>query len=160
MPGKPYQSCLNPYEDEIIALRRKRPPTPYAQIAELLRKKYQIVVRREAVYSFIKIRAKQSSKTCKYAWSINADNQPVTETPSAQKRTVSQTSKPKDSAIGSKTKSNGLPEVSSFDPSKVEITEYSATWNLHRPDTKEEREAYRQYLREEKLKLEQQKKEN
>ena len=145
MPGKPYQSCLNPYEDEIITLRRKRPPTPYSKIAELLREKYQIAVRREAVYSFIKIRAKQNSKTCKYAWSINADKQPTAEVPSAQKQTVLQTSKPKSS-----------PEVSAFDPSKLELTEYSPTWNLHRPNTKEEREAYRQYIRDEKLKLEQQ----
>jgi hypothetical protein len=34
MPGKPYQSCLIPYADEIASLRERRPPMPYAQIAE------------------------------------------------------------------------------------------------------------------------------
>jgi hypothetical protein len=47
MAGKKYQACLVPYENEIIALRRKKPPTPYSQIAELLRDKHQIMVRRE-----------------------------------------------------------------------------------------------------------------
>ena len=34
MAGKKYQSCLVPFEDEIIALCRKRPPMPYSQIEE------------------------------------------------------------------------------------------------------------------------------
>jgi hypothetical protein len=41
MAEKKYQSCLVAYENEIIALRRKKPPMPYSQIAELLRDKYQ-----------------------------------------------------------------------------------------------------------------------
>lgn len=138
MAGKKYQSCLTVYENEIIALRRKRPPTPYSQIAELLREKYQIVVRRETIHNFLKVRAK-GFKSCSYAWSINADNQP--EAP--RKQTVS---KPNVSAVEDK------PEASSFDPSKVELTEYSPTWNLHRPKTPEEREAFRQHLRGKKLK--------
>jgi hypothetical protein len=142
--GKPYQSSLIPYEDEIIALRRKRPPMPYSKIAEELHEKYQVTVNREAIFKFIKLRVK-GYKSCKYdAWDIepiNAPNQPTTEAPSAQKQTVSQTSKQKASS-----------EVSSFNPSEVKITEYSPTWNLHRPNSDEEREAYRQHLREEKLK--------
>jgi len=140
MPGKPYQSCLNPYEDEIVTLRRKRPPTPYSKIADLLREKYQISVRREAVYSFIKIRAKQNSKTCKYAWSINADNQPATEAPSVQKQTVLQTpaSKPK---IASQSKDFEM--------------NFSDTYNLHRL-TDEQAEAFSKQLRTENLKKENQ----
>ena len=148
MAGKPYRSSLIPYEDEIITLRRKRPPIPYSKIAEVLHEKYQVAVNREAIFKFIKLRVK-GYKPCKYdAWNIEpkkANIKPTTEVPSTQKQTVLQTSKPKAS-----------PEVSAFDPSKLELTEYSPTWNLHRPNTKEEREAYRQYLREEKLKLEQQ----
>jgi len=131
---KPFQSCLIPYEDEIIALRRKRPPVSFARIAAILREKYQITIRRENIFRFVQIRAK-GFKSCKYAWNINPDNQPSEEAP--QKHTALQTTKPK---------------VSSFDPSKVELTEYSPTWDLHRPNTDEEREAYRQFLREEKLK--------
>jgi len=144
---KPFQSCLIPYEVEIISLRRKKPPVSYARIAEILREKYQITIRRENIFRFVKVRAK-GFKSCKYAWNINANNQPSTETPQAQKQMALQTSKPKVSAIEAKPKT----EVSSFDPSKVEVTEYSPTWNLHRPNTDEEREAYRQYLRNEKLK--------
>jgi hypothetical protein len=58
MPGKPYQSCLIPYEDEILALRHKRPPTPYRQIAELLSQKYQLSVCRETIFKFIRVRAR------------------------------------------------------------------------------------------------------
>ena len=65
MAGKKYQSCLAAYENEIIALRRKRPPMPYSQIAELLREKYQIAVRRETIHNFLKVRAK-GFKSCKY----------------------------------------------------------------------------------------------
>jgi hypothetical protein len=38
---------LIPYENEIIALRYRKPPIPYSRIAELLREKYQIVINRE-----------------------------------------------------------------------------------------------------------------
>ena len=140
MAGKKYQSCLTAYENEIIALRRKKPPTPYSQIAVLLREKYQITIRRETIHNFLKVRAK-GFKPCAYAWNINADNS--SETPQKQAA-----SKPRISSAENKQKS----KASSFDPSKVEVTEYSPTWNLHRPNTEEEREAYRQYLREEKLK--------
>ena len=147
MAQKPYQSCLIPYEKEIVALRRNKPPMSYAQIAELLMEKYSLSIQPPAIFKFVKVRSK-GYRTCKYAWGIEpANNQ--TGTPSLQKQTAS---KPKVSAVENKPK----PKASSFDPSKVKITEYSTTWNLSRPNTEEEREAYRQYLREEKRKLEQQ----
>jgi len=136
---KPYQSCLIPYEKEIIALRRKKPPMSYAQIAELLMEKYNLSIQAPAIFKFVKVRSK-GYRTCKYAWGIEQTNNP-TEKP--QKQTAS---KPRISSVERKQ------AASSFDPSKVEVTEYSPTWNLHRPNTEEEREAYRQYLREEKLK--------
>ena len=155
MAGKKYKSCLAPFENEIVALRRKKPPMPYSQIAEHLKEKHQISVRRQTIETFLKIRAR-GFKQCKYAESIeaaNTANKPATEVPSAQKQTALQTSKPKVSAlIETNPKTNDTPEASSFDPSKVTVTEYSPTWNLHRPNTEEEREAYRQYIREEKLK--------
>jgi hypothetical protein len=57
MPGKPYRSCLIPHEDEIMALRRLRPPVPYGQIAEFLRRKYQLTVCRETIFKFVKARS-------------------------------------------------------------------------------------------------------
>ena len=118
MAGKKYQSCLVPYENEIIALRRKKPPPPYSQIAELLRDKHQIMGRRETIHNFLKVRAR-GFKSCPYVESISADKQQIVEVPSAQKQTVLQTSKPKAS-----------PEVSAFDPSKLELTEYSPTTSV------------------------------
>ena len=58
MPGKPYQSCLNPYEDEIFSLRGKRLPTPYSQIAEVLYKKYKLRVCRETIFKFVRARSR------------------------------------------------------------------------------------------------------
>ena len=57
MSGKPYQSSLIPYEDEIIALRHRRPPMPYAQIAELLRQKHNLIIHRSAICKFVKVRS-------------------------------------------------------------------------------------------------------
>jgi hypothetical protein len=58
MPGKPYQSCLIPYEDEILALRHQRPPMPYRQIAEVLFQKYKLSVCRETIFKFIRVRSR------------------------------------------------------------------------------------------------------
>jgi len=58
MTGKPYRSSLIPYEDEIIHLRRRRPPVPYAQIAELLRQKYNLAIQPPAIFKFIKVRSR------------------------------------------------------------------------------------------------------
>jgi hypothetical protein len=57
MPGKPHQSSLIPYEIEILALRHRRPPMPYAEIAELLRQKYNLVVQAPAIFKFMKVRS-------------------------------------------------------------------------------------------------------
>jgi len=44
MPGKPHQSILIPHEQETAALRRRSPPVPYAQIAEILRQKHGLII--------------------------------------------------------------------------------------------------------------------
>jgi hypothetical protein len=56
MPTKPYQSKLIQYEEEIMRLRRRRPPTTYACIADTLRQKYNLVIHRSAICKFIKVR--------------------------------------------------------------------------------------------------------
>lgn len=58
MTGKPHQSCLIPHEAEIVNLRRRRPPMPYAQIADLLRQKYNLAVQPPAIFKFIKVRSR------------------------------------------------------------------------------------------------------
>ncbi len=58
MAGKPHQSGLIPYEAEILELRQRRPPMPYFQIAELLKKKYNLTVQGPAICKFIKVRSR------------------------------------------------------------------------------------------------------
>jgi hypothetical protein len=58
MPGKPYQSVLIPYEDEINILRRRRPPYSYARIAIILQEKHQLNVCRETIFKFVKVRTR------------------------------------------------------------------------------------------------------
>lgn len=54
MPGKPYQSKLRPFEEEIVALRGKG--VSFREIAETLNRQHQLGVTHNAVYSFIKVR--------------------------------------------------------------------------------------------------------
>jgi hypothetical protein len=58
MPGKPFQSCLIPYQSEIVALRSQKPPVSYARIADFLRQKYGLSIQRAAIGKFVKVRAK------------------------------------------------------------------------------------------------------
>ncbi len=62
MPGKPFQSSLIPYEDEILSLRRQRPPLAFARIAELLMEKHQVPIQRAAICKFVKLRARWRKK--------------------------------------------------------------------------------------------------
>jgi hypothetical protein len=81
MAGKKYESCLAPFENEILDLRRKRPPVSFPKIAEYLKEKHQISVRRQTIETFLKIRAR-GFKTCKYVAAIeqlNAVNPPAAE---------------------------------------------------------------------------------
>ena len=58
MTGKPYQSVLIPYEEEIRTLRRRRPPSSYARIAQILQEKYQLSIYRETIFKFVKVRTR------------------------------------------------------------------------------------------------------
>ena len=92
MGGKPYQSCLAPFENEILGLRRRRRPMSCAQIAEHMKEKHKIQVSRGTVLNFLKVRAK-GFKPCKYAECIEPINDVTpltTELPSLSKQTVSE----------------------------------------------------------------------
>ena len=54
--GRPWQSRLIPYEEEILGLRRRRPPMPFDQITTRLATKYGLKVHLDTVHSFVKIR--------------------------------------------------------------------------------------------------------
>jgi hypothetical protein len=58
MPGKPFQSVLIQYEDEINIPRRRRPPYSYARIAKFLQEKYRLNVCRETIFKFVKAQAR------------------------------------------------------------------------------------------------------
>ena len=55
-PGRPWQSRLIPYEEEIRGLRRRRPPMPFDQITERLATKYGVKVHLDTVHNFVKVR--------------------------------------------------------------------------------------------------------
>ena len=132
MAGKKYQSCLVPFENEILTLRRRRPPMPFTQIAEYLKEKHQVSVRRQTIETFLKIRAR-GFKPCKYAWNIepaSTENQP------AIKKTSSALSNQTVSAVqeASKQQSTENPtkyETDDWENQPFEM-EYSETYNLHR----------------------------
>ena len=83
MSGKPYQSSLIPYEDEIIALRHRRPPMPYAQIAELLRQKHNLLIHRSAIFKFVKV-GSAGRKVYSYSYSRNAPEKKAATAPAPQ----------------------------------------------------------------------------
>ena len=56
--GKPYQSKLNPYRQEIARLRATRPPTPYVQIAKILKERHNLDVSAHTVWAFVRVRSK------------------------------------------------------------------------------------------------------
>ncbi len=64
MSVKPYKSSLLPYEDEIVSLRSRKPPMPYAEIAQLLRQKYNLTIQRAAIFKFIKVRSRGRKMYC------------------------------------------------------------------------------------------------
>ena len=99
MSGKPYQSCLTPFEKEIVAERRKNPPTPFSQIAKQMEDKHQIKIGGAAIRSFLQTRAK-GFKPCKFVEAISTRSTDTQTTPEAPpitaqpKQAVSQTPKP------------------------------------------------------------------
>jgi hypothetical protein len=58
MTGKPFQSVLVPFEEEIYILRQRRPPYSYARIATILQDKYQLSVCRETIFKFVRARTR------------------------------------------------------------------------------------------------------
>ena len=88
MAGKPYQSKLNPYLQEIAELRKGWPPTPYKEIAAILNKAHPgLNISPNAVWSFVKMRGGGAKKP-KYRLpeNLTADPklQPATQHPPAQ----------------------------------------------------------------------------
>jgi len=58
MSGLPFRSKLAPFEQEIMELRRKRPPVSYREIAQLLKKRHGVEVTINGVFAFLQTRRK------------------------------------------------------------------------------------------------------
>ena len=56
MATGPFQSKLDPYYDQIAALRACKPPMTYARIAAVLKEHHQLVVHRGTIQHFVKVR--------------------------------------------------------------------------------------------------------
>lgn len=59
MPGKPYQSKLNPYLQEIHRLRSQAPPVSYQEIARILHDEHGVAVSPNGIFSFVKARSRK-----------------------------------------------------------------------------------------------------
>ncbi len=90
MAGKPHRSSLIPFEDEIISLRRQRPPVPYVQIAELLRQKHNLIIQAPAIFKFVKVRSR-GRKVYSYQ-RVAIPKTPVPNPPSKQRTSTASTS--------------------------------------------------------------------
>ena len=55
--GRPWQSRLIPYEEEILELRRRRPPMPFEQIVARLAARHGVKVHLDTVHNFVKVRS-------------------------------------------------------------------------------------------------------
>ena len=161
MTGTNYQSCLKPFEKEILALRGTKPPMPYSKIAEYLREKYQIEVCRQAIYRFLKTLAK-GFKSCKLTECINqanAANQPATEMPSVSaepQTTVSAVKAVQKEMTQPVVKQPAVKETEQTVKSKSrdfeEIFQYSETYNLTRLSNEEAAERLKKLEERKKLK--------
>ena len=84
MAGKPYQSCLTPYEREIILFRRRKPPVSFSQIAQYLSDEHGISVSQSNIQKFLANRKSVHGKTCIHAWELDpndATTKPTGEVP-------------------------------------------------------------------------------
>ena len=125
MAGKPYQSILTPHVNEIIVLRRKKPPVSYSRIAALLHEKYQITIGKVGIRDFVKRQARKVTKTCKYAWDVElpeANYQSATEA----KAIENPTALPKQPAVTDEPK-----QTEEYKPKPFNM-KFSETYNLTR----------------------------
>jgi hypothetical protein len=74
--GRPWQSSLIPYEEEILALRSRRPPMPFGQITARLAAKYGVKVHLDTVHNFVKVRSGLYRETSRKPRSVQATASP------------------------------------------------------------------------------------
>ena len=82
--GRPWQSRLVPYEEEILDLRRRRPPMPFDQIVARLADKYGVKVHLDTVHNFVKVRSglyRENSRKSRSGGSVAKSPPPSTSSP-------------------------------------------------------------------------------
>jgi hypothetical protein len=77
LSGIPLKSKLNPYEGEILRLRRKRPPLSFRRIAEMLNSKYNLCIQHSAIVKFVKRTPRRNARKVELHAPKTALNKPV-----------------------------------------------------------------------------------
>jgi hypothetical protein len=77
LSGIPLKSKLNPYEDEILKLRRKRPRLSYRRIAQMLHGKYGLCIHHSAIVKFVKRTPRRNARKAEFPAPKPAPNNPV-----------------------------------------------------------------------------------
>ena len=95
MSGLPYRSKLGPYENEILELRKLRPPVPYREIVAFLKERYGVEITINGVFVFLKIRKKWSREAEKKTVSSGSLHQPSSGSREAITRLATTDAKPK-----------------------------------------------------------------
>jgi len=135
MSGLPFRSKLAPFEQEIIELRRKRPPVSYREIVQLLKEQHGVEVTINGVFVFLRTRRK---------WDRRAAVSKKQAVPK-QVSQVSRSQRPAPSAVVTNRPSDGNQGTHSR---KLFNYTYSNTYNLTRL-TPEEKVALEKRLDEE-----------
>ena len=135
MSGLPFRSKLAPFEQEIIELRRKRPPVSYRQIAQLLKERHGVEVTINGVFAFLQTRRKWDRRAA-------AESKKATPRVASQHPTSRQTVTPAVAANRPGGSNQGTPGRKLFNYT------YSNTYNLTRL-TPEEKVALEKRLDEE-----------
>jgi hypothetical protein len=77
LSGIPLKSKLNAYEDEILRLRRKRPPVSYRRIAKMLQYKYNLCIHHAAIVKFVKRTPRRNARKMDLPAPKPTSNNPV-----------------------------------------------------------------------------------
>jgi hypothetical protein len=132
MSGLPFRSKLAPFEQEIVELRRQRPPVSYREIVRRLKEQHGIEVTINGVFAFLRTRRKWDRRAA-------AGKKPTVPQQVSQ---VSPSRPPAPSVVGNPSGNQATPGRKLFNYT------YSNTYNLTRL-TPEEKVALEKRLEDE-----------
>ena len=117
------QSCLAPYIEEIIALRKTLPPTTFEEIADILKTKYEITITRSAVHSFLKFYIEKGYKPCSLVNKIESVDKVVSLPVITPEKTQAEVAQPTAEKLAgrSSAQTSGKTEVSENSQTALEL---------------------------------------